>query len=114
MVPGVWDNFGVGYFQTFGGGAYGGGNLGIRHSAWTLLYPHVLSMTWCDFYNRKRDVALYYGNHDAETRVCGLHFELRPYSKTAVTKDAWPSPKDLPSGEPIGSSRRVASTRSPW
>ena len=107
LVPGVNTNLAPGIFSSFVGGGYGGGNLGIRYSAAGFSYPRFygapgMAMSWMEFYNRKADVGLYYANHDVVSRLSTLYFELRPFSKTAVIGDTWPTPADVPAGEPIG------------
>jgi hypothetical protein len=91
-------------FRDGPGGAYGGGNLGIRYSAQGFLYTGFeLVMGWAEFYNPRANVGLYYAYHDPEPRLAGLYYELRPFTKTAVLGgDAWPTPADVPAGEPIG------------
>ena len=102
LVPGWFANAAPGLFTNFRGGAYGGGNLGIRHDAAGFLYPGSMQMGWVEFFNRKADVGLYYANHDPESRLSGLYFELRPFTKSAVLGSNWPTPADVPAGEPIG------------
>ncbi len=102
LVPGVFSNLAPGIFHGFAGG-YGGGNLGIRYSAQGFLYGGFnLVMGWTDFYNPKEQVGIYYAYHDPEPRLAGIYFELRPFTKTAVIGDEWPTPADVPAGEPIG------------
>lgn len=102
LVPGVNRNLAPNMFTNFRAGGYGGGNLGIRYDASNFLYPSPMTMGWIEFYNRKAGIGLYYANHDPENRLTGLHFELRPCAKTAVIGDNWPTPKDVPPGQPIG------------
>ena len=59
-------------------------------------------MGWMEFFNHQADVGLYYGNHDPESRVTGLYFELRPFTHYAQVGDNWPTSADVPPGEPIG------------
>jgi hypothetical protein len=90
-------------FRAGVGGAYGGGNLGIRYSAQGFLYTGFdLVMGWTEIYNRRAKVGLYYAYHDPEPRLTGIYYELRPFTKTAVVGDRWPTPADVPAGEPIG------------
>ncbi|MGH9447699.1 MAG: DUF6259 domain-containing protein, partial [Terriglobia bacterium] len=102
LVPGLNDNLAPAVFTDFKAGGYGGGNLGIRYDATGFLYPGSMQMGWIEFYNRKADVGLYYANHDPESRLTGLYFEVRPFVKTAVVGDNWPTDRDVPSGQPIG------------
>jgi hypothetical protein len=102
LVPGLFNNLAPGLFRGFGG-SYGGGNLGIRYSAQGFLYGGFnLVMGWTDIYNPKEGVGLYYGYHDPEPRLAGVYYELRPFTKTAVLGDEWPTPADVPAAEPIG------------
>jgi len=102
LVPGLFSNLAPGIFRGFSG-AYGGGNLGIRYSAQGFLYTGFnLLMGWTEFYNPKANVGLYYAYHDPEPRLAGIYYELRPFTKTAVVGDKWPTPADVPAGEPIG------------
>jgi hypothetical protein len=102
LVPGVFTNLAPGIYRGFSG-SYGGGNLGIRYSAQGFLYGGFnLVMGWTDFYNPKAQVGFYYAYHDPEPRLAGIYFELRPFTKTAVIGDEWPTPADVPPGEPIG------------
>ncbi len=102
FVPGVFTNLAPDLFRGFGG-SYGGGNLGIRYSAQGFIYSGFeMTMGWTEFFNRRANLGLYYANHDPEPRVTGPYYELRPFAKTAVIGDKWPSPADLPAGEPIG------------
>jgi hypothetical protein len=104
LIPGAHTNLAPNIFHTFPAGEYGGGNLGIRYSAGGYLYPGYagLSMSWVSFYNRRKQVALYYANHDPETRLTGVYLELRPYSSSTVRGSNWPSRHELPDDEPIG------------
>ncbi len=102
LVPGANSNRLPHIFTNFHAGGYGGGNLGIRYDAAAFTYPGNLQMGWIEFFNRKENLGLYYANHDSESRLSGLCFELRPYSKSAVVADNWPTPADVPAGEPIG------------
>lgn len=102
LVPGLNSNLAPNVFTNFQAGGYGGGNLGIRYDAAGFLYPGSMTMGWMEFYNRKAGVGLYYGNHDPEPRLTGLYFEVRPFVKTAVIGDNWPSSKEVPTGHPIG------------
>jgi len=77
-------------------------DLGIRYEAMGFVYPGQMSMGWIEFFNRKADLGLYYANHDAEARVTGIYFELRPFTMYADVGDNWPAPADVPPGEPIG------------
>ena len=103
LVPGLNYNAAPKLFTKFRGGGYGGGNLGIPYSGAGFTYPGWdMTMPWMEIFNRKTNVGLYYGNHDLETRLTGTYFELRPFEKTAVTSDNWPTAADVPAGEPIG------------
>jgi len=102
LVPGINFNFAPAVFHDFRGGGYGGGNLGIRYSAEGFTYPGAMTMSWIEFYNRPANVGLYYADHDADSRLSALYFELRPFTKTAVIGDNWPTAADVPAGEPIG------------
>jgi hypothetical protein len=102
LVPGLNTNQAPSLFTHFRAGGYGGGNLGIRYSAGGVTYPGSMMMSWMEVFNRKAGVGLYYADHDVETRFSGLYFELRPFDKTAVIGDNWPTAADVPAGEPIG------------
>ncbi len=102
LVPSWNSNAAPGLFTNFRAGGYGGGNLGIRYDAAGFLYPGSVQMGWIEFFNRKAGVGLYYGNHDPESRLTGLTFELRPFSKSAAVGSNWPTTADVPAGEPIG------------
>ncbi|HTV55307.1 MAG TPA: hypothetical protein VMI06_10355 [Terriglobia bacterium] len=102
LVPGLNDNLAPAVFTNFKAGGYGGGNLGIRYDAAGFLYPGSMQMGWIEFYNRKAAVGLYYANHDPESRLTGLYFEVRPYVKTAVVGDNWPRSSEVPPWQPIG------------
>ena len=102
LVPGWMSNMAPNVFTSFHAGGYGGGNLGIRYDAAGFLYPGSLQMGWIEFFNRKAGLGLYYANHDVESRLTGLYLELRPFSKSAVLGSNWPTPADVPPGEPIG------------
>lgn len=102
LVPGWISNMAPSLFTTFRAGGYGGGNLGIRYDAAGFLYPGSLQMGWVEFFNRKAGLGLYYANHDMESRLTGVYFELRPFTKSAVVGSNWPTPADVPAGEPIG------------
>lgn len=102
LVPGLNSNLAPAVFNNFQGGGYGGGNLGIRYSAEGFTYPGWMTMSWIEFYNRKANLGLYYADHDADSRLSALYFELRPFTKTAVIGDNWPTAADVPAGEPIG------------
>lgn len=102
LVTGLNTNLAPDVFTNFQAGGYGGGNLGIRYDATGFVYPGMMQMGWIEFYNRKAGVGLYYANHDPEPRMTGLYFELRPFTKTAVVGDNWPTPEDVPPEQPIG------------
>jgi hypothetical protein len=104
LVPGLNSNLAPKVFTEFSAGEYGGGNLGIRYDATGYLYPSYsgMQMGWIEFFNRKANLGLYYANCDPGSRLTGLYFELRPFSKSAVVGDNWPTPADVPAGEPIG------------
>ncbi len=103
LVPGLFTNLAPGLFSDFSGGSYGGGNLGIRYSAQGFIYTGFgMTMGWTEFYNPKANLGLYYANHDPEPRLTAIYYELRPFTKTAVIGDSWPTPSDVPEGVPIG------------
>jgi hypothetical protein len=103
LVPGLFTNLSPNLFRDFSGGSYGGGNLGIRYSAQGFIYTGFgMTMGWTEFYNPKANLGLYYANHDPEPRLSAIYYELRPFTKTAVIGDSWPTPADVPEGEPIG------------
>ncbi len=104
LVPGRNSNLAPKVFTEFSPGEYGGGNLGIRYDATGFFYPNYsgMQMGWIEFFNRKANLGLYYANCDPVSRLTGLYFELRPFSKSAVVGDNWPTPADVPPGEPIG------------
>jgi hypothetical protein len=102
LVPGLFSNLAPGIFRGFAG-SYGGGNLGIRYSAQGFQYTGFnLLMGWTEFYNSRANVGLYYAYHDPEPRLAAINYELRPFTKTAVVGDKWPTPADVPEGEPTG------------
>lgn len=102
LVPGLFTNLAPDIFRGFSG-SYGGGNLGIRYSAQGFQYTGFnLLMGWTEFYNPRVNVALHYAYHDPEPRLAAVYYELRPFTKTAVVGDQWPTPADVPTGEPIG------------
>lgn len=102
LVTGLNTNLAPELFTNFKAGGYGGGNLGIRYDAAGFTYPGSMQTGWIEFYNRKAGIGLYYANHDAVNRLGGLYFELRPFAKTVVIGDNWPTPEDVPAGQPIG------------
>jgi hypothetical protein len=104
LIPGAHANLAPNVFHTFPEGEYGGGNLGIRHSAAGFLYPGYagMSMSWASFYNLRTGLGLYYASHDPETRLGALYMELRPFSMSAVRGSNWPTRRELPDDEPIG------------
>jgi hypothetical protein len=102
LVPGWVSNIAPSIFTSFRAGGYGGGNLGIRYDAAGFLYPGSMQMGWIEFFNRKAGLGLHYANHDVESRLTGLYLELRPFTKSAVVGSNWPTPADVPAGEPIG------------
>lgn len=102
LVPSFQTNALPNLFTTFRGGGYGGGNLGIRASVTGFTYPGTMTMSWADFYNRKANIGMYYGDHDPETRISALYLELHPFHKSAVAGDTWPTAADVPPGTPIG------------
>jgi hypothetical protein len=103
LVPGLFENLAPDLFRNFSGGSYGGGNLGIRYSAQGFIYTGFgMTMGWNEFYNPKANLGLYYANHDPEPRLTGVYYELRPFTKSAVIGDSWPTSADVPEGEPIG------------
>ncbi|MGA8153591.1 MAG: DUF6259 domain-containing protein [Terriglobales bacterium] len=89
-------------FSQYQGGGYGGGNLGIRYDASAFTYPISMSMGWIDIYNRKADLGYYYANQDPEIRLAAFYTEMHPFTKSTVLHDNWPSPAEVPNGEPIG------------
>jgi hypothetical protein len=101
LIPGANSNLGPGIFSRFHGGGYGGGNLGIRYDAAAYAYPGNMSMGWMDVYNPKTSVGYYYANQDPDTRLRLLNVEMRPFGKSAVNGDTWPTPAET-FGEPIG------------
>ncbi|MCX6642277.1 MAG: DUF6259 domain-containing protein [Candidatus Bathyarchaeota archaeon] len=102
MVPGFNTNLASSIFTNFRAGGYGGGNLGIRYDAAGFTYPGIMTMGWMEFFNHKTNLGIYYANHDPESRLTGLYFELRPFTKSAALGDNWPTSSDVPAGEPIG------------
>ena len=102
LVPGLNANLSPSLFNNFRAGGYGGGNLGIRYDAAGFTYPGHMQMGWIEFFNRKSNLGLYYANHDPESRLTGLYFEVHPFTKSAVVGDNWPTPEDVPPGQPIG------------
>lgn len=102
LVPGFNSNLLPNAFTNIRAGGYGGGNLGIRYDAVGYTYPGHMQMGWMEFFNPKTNLGLYYANHDPESRLTGLYFELRPFTKSAAVGDNWPTPADVPAGEPIG------------
>ena len=89
LVPGLFTNLSPNLFRDFSGGSYGGGNLGIRHSAQGFIYTGFgMTMGWTEFYNPKANLGLYYANHDPEPRLAAIYYELRPFTKTAVIGDS--------------------------
>ncbi|HEV2576338.1 MAG TPA: DUF6259 domain-containing protein [Acidobacteriaceae bacterium] len=101
LVPGANGNAGAKLFTRFGGGGYGGGNLGIRYDAGAFTYPGRMSMGWMDVWNPKLGVGYYYANQDPDTRLSLMEVELRPFSKSASVEDVWPSEEEA-QGEPRG------------
>lgn len=101
MLPGANTNFESQLFTRFHGGGYGGGNLGIRYDASSFAYPGALSMGWMDVYNRKAGLGYYYADQDPETRLTLLEVEMRPFHKSAVVDDTWPTPAEA-QGHPRG------------
>ena len=102
LVPGLNNNLAPSVFKNFRPGGYGGGNLGIRYDAAGFLYPGSMQMGWMEFFNSKANMGLYYANHDPESRLTGLYFELRPFTKSAAVGSNWPTREDVPPGEPLG------------
>lgn len=102
IVPGTNANLAPNMFSRFAGGSYGGGNLGIRYDAAGYLYPGAMTMGWMDVFNSKAEIGYYYANQDPDTRLTALYTEMRPFTKSAVVKDNWPSPSEVPPSEPIG------------
>jgi hypothetical protein len=102
LVPGLNSNLAPALFSRFRAGGYGGGNLGIRYDAAGFTYPGAMQMGWMEFFNRQANVGLHYANHDPESRMTALYFELHPFTKSAAVGDNWATPDDVPDGEPIG------------
>jgi uncharacterized protein DUF6259 len=103
MVPGGNDNLSPVLFTRFRPGFFGGGgNFGTPYDAVTFSYPGAMSMGWVDMYNLKSGMGYYYANQDPDTRLMLLDLELRPFAKGGEINDNWPSPAELPAGEPIG------------
>lgn len=103
MVPGGNDNLSPVLFTRFRPGFFGGGgNFGTPYDAVTFSYPGAMSMGWVDMYNLKSGIGYYYANQDPDTRLMLLDVELRPFAKGGEINDNWPSPAELPAGEPIG------------
>lgn len=102
IIPGTNANLAPTIFSRFAGGGYGGGNLGIRYDGAGYLYPGQMSMGWMDVFNPKTGVGYYYANQDPDTRLTALYTEMRPFTKSAVMRDNWPSPSEVPPDEPIG------------
>jgi hypothetical protein len=102
MAPAGTNNLLPKPFTHFQGGSYGGGNLGIRYDAVGFTYPGNLAMGWLDVFNRKIGLGYYYGDQDADTRLSALYFEMRPFTKSAVVADNWPSRSEVPRDQPIG------------
>lgn len=101
LVPAGTANAGGRLFTRFGGGSYGGGNLGIRYDATSYTYPGSMTMGWMDTWNPKLGVGYYYGDQDPDTRLSLMEVELRPFSKSASVEDSWPSEAEA-QGEPVG------------
>lgn len=101
MLPGANINLEPQLFTRFTGGGYGGGNLGIRYDASSFAYPGALSMGWMNVYDRKSGVGYYYADQDPETRLSLLEVEMRPFHKSAVPGDTWPTSAEA-QGHPIG------------
>ncbi len=102
LVPGTNTNLAPRIFSRFSGGGYGGGNLGIRYDAAGYLYPGAMSMGWMDVFNKKAGIGYYYANQDPDNRLTALYTEMHPFTKSAVLRDNWPAPSELPPGEPVG------------
>jgi hypothetical protein len=101
MIPGANANLAPDIFSRFNGGGYGGGNLGIRYDATAFTYPGRMSMGWVDIYNPKDGIGYYYADQDPDTRLTLLDLEMRPFTKSASTRDSWPANSEA-NGEPIG------------
>lgn len=104
LVPGAHANLAPNLFHTFPAGEYGGGNLGIRHSACGFLYPGYggMSMSWTSFFNVRKNIGVYYASHDPETRLTGLYLELHPFTTSAVRGSNWPPLRSIPEDVPMG------------
>jgi len=102
LVPGTNANLAPRMFTRFAGGSYGGGNLGIRYDAAGYAYPGGMSMGWMDVFNAAAGIGYYYANQDPETRLTAFYTEMRPFTKSAVVEDNWPSVAEVPPGEPVG------------
>ncbi len=101
MLPGANANLVPQLFTRFAGGGYGGGNLGIRYDAASFPYPGRLSMGWMDVYNPSVGLGYYYADQDPDTRLTLLETEMRPFAKSAVVGDSWPTPAEA-QGYPTG------------
>ncbi|HZQ44597.1 MAG TPA: DUF6259 domain-containing protein [Acidobacteriaceae bacterium] len=101
LAPGSIANAAPRLFTRFGGGGYGGGNLGIRYDATALTYPGNMAMGWMDVWNQKLGVGYYYADQDPDTRLSLMEMELRPFSKSASVEDVWPTEEEA-QGEPVG------------
>jgi hypothetical protein len=102
LVPGLAEGTPYGNLAPAIFNDFHGYDLGIRYDATGFTYPGAMQMGWAEFYNRKTGLGLYYANHDPVSRLSALYMELRPFTKGAVKGDDWPTPADLPPGEPIG------------
>ena len=101
MLPGANANLVPHLFTQFSGGGYGGGNLGIRYDASSFAYPGNMSMGWMDVFNRKDGLGYYYADQDPDTRLTLLEVEMRPFVKSAVVGDSWPTHAEV-QGHPRG------------
>lgn len=103
LITGPISNNAPDLFNNFQAGGYGGGNLGIPYSAGGFSYPSwQMVMPWMEIYNPTANLGLYYADHDTIARMSSLYFELRPYNKSVVVGDNWPTINDVPDKEPIG------------
>jgi hypothetical protein len=55
-----------------------------------------------EVFNIKKNIGMYYAQHDSIIRKATLYYELRPSEKGNVIGDNWPTEADVPKGTPIG------------
>lgn len=88
MIPGGTSNINGEIFTRFSGGGYGGGNLGITYAACGSTYPGWgLSMSWMEVFNIRKNIGMYYAQHESKIRKATLYYELRPSEKGNVIGD---------------------------